>query len=384
MWATILTRLVVLVVNFSVQPNFNFADIVSLRQVSVFGERVSIIGSAVPRSQWNWLADVSLMLWLAYIIDAAVQRWLAGDRESRRKALATGYSVAVPLFCSAVYSQLVIYGVVHGPLSNIVWFLGAYLTMAYELGRDVVVSRRARLEMAELRTQLALSERVSVLGQLAPMLAHELSQPLAAALVNVEAARKILENPRPDLRMLRGIVGDIDSDDRRAAEIIDRMRRLLKRHSIEMRPLSVPDLLHDVVSLVEPEAASKQVELGLHIDPELPRVFGDRVHVSQVLLNLIMNSIHAVQCRPLNARYIVVEARARGAKDDVELAVRDSGPGVPDADEVFTPFFTTKPDGMGLGLSLARTIVDAHGGRLWIDRTTAGEGAVFRFTLRPV
>jgi C4-dicarboxylate-specific signal transduction histidine kinase len=120
------------------------------------------------------------------------------------------------------------------------------------------------------------------------------------------------------------------------------------------------------------------------MQPGLPRVLGDRVHLSQVLLNLLLNSIHAVESRPLDARGIVIEARADHAKGEVELAVRDSGPGIPDdlANEVFKPFFTTKSSGMGMGLALCRTIVEAHGGRLWTDRMAQQDGAIFRFTLK--
>jgi len=278
----------------------------------------------------------------------------------------------------------VAFGVVQSPLSNQLWFLGPLVVMAHELGRDIVMKRRAQEELSTLREQLAQAERVSALGQLASALAHELVQPLTASAANVGAARMELESAQPDLVELRAILGDIDRDDHRAVDIIDRMRRFSQRRTIDMQPLAVEDLVQDVISLVRSEATNKRVVVALVMEPGLPRVLGDRVHLSQVLLNLLMNGIHAVESCPLDARDIVIEARADDAKGEVELAVRDSGPGIPDnlADEVFKPFFTTKSNGMGMGLALSRTIIEAHGGRLWTERMAQQDGAVFRFTLK--
>jgi signal transduction histidine kinase len=383
MWTVIIARLVVAGANFVVYPNFNFSSIDSLRHVSFFGDQVSVIGVAVP-SERQWFAVASLVLWAAYLSDAAVQQWLKGEKESRRRAITAGLCIIVPMIATSLYTQLLVFGVVHAPASNVPWFLAALVMTASELGRDFVLSRRERLEVAELRSTLAQVDRVSALGQLASTLAHELTQPLAATSANVEAGLAQLSSKKPNLEELRSILNDIGNDDRRAADIIDRMRQLFKRSTIEMQPLNVEDVVHDVVSLVLPEAASKNVVLRLFMQPGLPRVVGDRVHLSQVLLNLLMNSIHAVQSRPPGARRIEVEARADDVKAEVEIAVRDSGPGIPDSmvDKVFKPFFTTKSEGMGMGLALSRTIIETHGGRLWTDHMPQQEGAVFRFTLR--
>jgi signal transduction histidine kinase len=374
-------------VNFLVHPNFAFSSIDSLRSVSLFGDQVSAIGVAVP-SERQWFALASSALLIAYLLDAAARGWmngLKGSRDTSRRAVAVGLGLAFPLLCNVIYVQLMVFGVLEGVLvSNLPWFLGAFIVMAAELGRDFIVSRRERLELAELRNRLMQVERVSTMGQLASTLAHELAQPLTATLANVQAALIQLKCEKPDLAELSAILDDIGRDDRRAAEIIDRMRQLLKRHTVGMEPLEVADVVRDVTSLVRPEARSKNVVLSVLMPPGLPRVLGDRVHLSQVLLNLLMNSIQALQSRPLDARQITVEARADDETGEVEVAVRDSGPGIPDgiADNVFKPFFTTKSEGMGMGLALSRTIIEAHGGRMWADHRKHQGGAVFRFTLK--
>ncbi|HET7083334.1 MAG TPA: ATP-binding protein [Rhizomicrobium sp.] len=380
----IAARLVILAVDFMAQPAFNFSNIVSLQHFSLLGEQVSAVGAAVPRAGWQEFAVVTLVFLIAYYVDAMVQCWRSGEKDAKRKVLAVGLGISVPWLCTFVYGQAIIYGFFHAPMSNAPWYVGALCIAAYELGRDYVISRGAVLELAELQHQSMRVQMANVLGQLSSALTHELSQPLAANALNAEAALKCLDTEKPDLEVLRAVLTDVRSDTRRCADMINQMRRLFAARSVEMRPLRIEDVVQDSLALISVEARAKKVALSVLMQPGLPRVIGNRVQLSQVLINLLTNSIYAVQGRPVTARRVVVEARADNGIGEVEVAVTDTGSGVPDdvADKLFAPFFTTKAEGMGMGLALSLMIVEAHGGRLWTDRSIGQEGAIFRFTLQ--
>jgi PAS domain S-box-containing protein len=249
------------------------------------------------------------------------------------------------------------------------------------VSRDCTAQKQADQETLLLRQEIAHVGRVSMMGQLASALAHEINQPLGAILRNTEAAELFTENESPDLDEIRAILADIRKDDQRAGSVIDRMRALLKRHDLETRPLDLGELVGDVASLARADAAARQVKLDVDVPGGLPLVRGDRVHLQQVLLNLILNGMDALNEVSRQERHVSVTARLDGAQT-VEIAVSDTGHGIP-ADKlahVFDPFFTTKPNGIGMGLPISRTIIEAQGGRLWAENNNGG-GAAFRFTL---
>jgi PAS domain S-box-containing protein len=246
---------------------------------------------------------------------------------------------------------------------------------------DITERRRTQMEMQNLRQELAHSGRVTMLGQLASALAHELSQPLGAILRNAEAAELFLQSPKPDLEELRNIITDIRKDDQRAGAVIERLRSLLKRQEIEIQSLDVGKLADEIVPLLRPDAVGRRISIELDKTPDLPLVRGDRVHLQQVLLNLVVNGMDAVaNCEP-DRRRVRLQVAPDGARF-VAVVVSDFGHGIPatQLERVFEPFFTTKLQGMGFGLSISRTIVEAHGGRISATNNSEG-GATFRFTV---
>jgi C4-dicarboxylate-specific signal transduction histidine kinase len=219
------------------------------------------------------------------------------------------------------------------------------------------------------------------MGELATSLAHELNQPLNAILQNAGVAQMLLTaNPAPPaLGELTDIISDIRKDDIRASEVIRRMRGLLQKHELESHPVNLNEVAEETVAIVQPDARSREVQLEMELADDMRTIMGDRVHLQQVLLNLLMNAIDAVATMPAESRRVRVCTTHSDA--EVRLAVVDSGMGIR-ADrlsEIFEPFYTTKSagSGMGMGLAIARNIVEAHAGRMAAENNPAGGATVW-------
>jgi C4-dicarboxylate-specific signal transduction histidine kinase len=237
----------------------------------------------------------------------------------------------------------------------------------------------AELELSHQRMQLVHAARLATVGELSASIAHEINQPLAAILINAEAGKSLIKSGGARMEELHEILTSIRDDDVRAGEVIKRMRQLLRHEPIEMRPLNINDVIESIVRLTEGLAKRKSVEVRTELDPSLPQIKGDFVQVQQVLLNLIVNAMDAVATGPADRCRVTIASVQRAGS--VEVTVSDSGPGIAaeKLTQIFDPFFSTKSDGMGLGLSITRTIVRAHRGEIRAE--SGSDGATFRFSI---
>lgn len=241
--------------------------------------------------------------------------------------------------------------------------------------------RRAELALQRQRGELFHATRLATMGELTASIAHEVNQPLGAILANVDAAEMLLESGSVSAEELRQILADVRRDDLRASDVIRRLRALLAKHETKRDWLDVNETISEVLQLLAAEIRRRDVTVETAFDAPLPRVLADRVQLQQVMLNLVINAMDAVADAQGGRRQVSVSTW-RSTDGGVEVAVADHGPGIPAdrLDKLFESFFTTKPRGMGLGLSIARTIVEAHGGRIWAE-SDAQCGATLRFAL---
>lgn len=245
---------------------------------------------------------------------------------------------------------------------------------------DISERKRAAAEARRVREELARVGRLATVGQLTAALAHEVKQPLTGILTNAQAARRLLAAGVPDLDEIRTILDDIVEDDKRAAGVVQRLRAMLKRREPELTVVDVNRLIEGVVRFLRTDAVIRNADIRTELEPDVPAIRGDVVQLQQVLVNLVLNGLDAMRDVPAGQRALLITTRRAG--DGVCVGVRDSGTGLTAEcqERIFEPFFSSKPEGMGMGLPIARSIVDAHGGRLWAVNNP-DRGATFFFTL---
>ena len=246
---------------------------------------------------------------------------------------------------------------------------------------DITESRRAAETLREVQTELAHANRVATMGQLTASIAHEINQPIAATVTNAQAGLRWLAAKSPDLAELKQTLARIVKDGNRAGEIIGQIRALIKKASVRKDRLDLNEAIRELVALTHGEAIKNGVSVGMHLAEGLPPIEGDRVQLQQVILNLMINAIEAISGMSEGAREVLITTR-EADPDTVQVALRDTGPGLAPAvpERLFDAFYTTKPNGLGLGLSICRSIIEAHGGRLWATANIP-RGAIFQFIL---
>ena len=244
--------------------------------------------------------------------------------------------------------------------------------------------RQREISLREAQTELAHVSRVTTMGELAASIAHEVNQPLAGIVTNANASLRWLVRDSPNLAEACDAIRRIIRDGNRAGDdgtTLPRMRALFKKACTAMEWLDINEAIKEVVILTQSEVRRNKVALRMELAADLPPVMGDRVQLQQVVVNLILNGIEAMNAVEDRERYLVIRTQ-RGEGDEVCVAVQDSGIGLDpkNVERIFDAFHTTKPDGLGMGLSISRSIVESHGGRLWAV-SNDGPGATFQFTL---
>jgi len=251
-------------------------------------------------------------------------------------------------------------------------------TSHYYIFRDISENKRAAEALERAHAELVHLARVTTIGELVTSIAHEVNQPIAAVVTNGNAAMRWLGQQPPNLNETRESLGNIVRDATRAGEVIQRIRTLVQKGTPQMGPLAVNEVIRSVLHLLDAEIRRADVRVRMELE-ELPEAIADRVQLQQVMLNLIINAIDAMKSIPKRPGVLIIRTRRDG--EFILVQVHDEGIGLTSdqTERMFDPFFTTKPDGVGMGLTISRSIIDAHGGRLWA--TSGDSGTVLNFTL---
>jgi two-component system, LuxR family, sensor kinase FixL len=258
------------------------------------------------------------------------------------------------------------------------------LPAVLETNNDITERRRAEDALHQAQGELARVTRVTTLGELAASIAHEINQPLAAIIADASACLHWLATEPPSVDQVRGALGAIVDDGNRAAEVLTRIRALLARSAVARQPCQLASIVAEALPLVRPELRRHGIALRMALAENVPAVLGDRIQLQQVLINLLVNAAEAMRDVPAERRRLVVA----GARETIEaddwavITVEDGGAGLGDleTDRVFEPFYSTKPGGLGMGLSISRSIIESHGGRLWAT-ANPDHGATFHLVL---
>jgi signal transduction histidine kinase len=366
----------VIVDNFLLPGNQVFSEITVLEPHEMpWGESY-----AVPDGHLNplkWLGDIPSILFLVFVVDATVRLYPRGNRQ---RAWAVGGVIVVFILLAGVHTPLVDVGLIKTPYLIGFFFLAIVVGLTNELVRDIARASRTANELRRVQSELEHLGRVTLLGELTAALAHELNQPLAAILANAQAGSLFLEQAEPDLGEIADILQEIASEDERAREIILRLRAMLEKGEQVRESTDLNHEVEETVMLLGHELESNAVALDLELGDRLPPVRADRLGIRQVLVNLLLNAEQAAAAGRDGEGKVLV--RTRVADDSATVEVSDNGSGIdPEAlATIFEPFYTTKLSGIGMGLSICRTIIENHRGKIRAENRDGG-GAKFTISI---
>ncbi len=379
MWGTLALRAITVAVNFLVPGSLILQTVTAMQPVTILGERISVpVGFTSP---WTPLGNVSAALFVVYLIDASVSAWRRG---LKRQALVVAGLLVPALLVALVRAVILSWGGPSLPSPFLVSLLplAAMLVMSFALSSELL---RAELLARELReshermgaaaVELDRVSRLTAMGEFAAALAHETIQPITAMILEAKSSLYALDASNPDVEDARiGLQSIVDSG-QRAAQVIQRNRELFRHRTVRASSLEVNEVIGEARSLAGWRLHDSNVGIEMTLAQGLPLISGDRVELQQVLLNLIANATDAVESRANPRVWIRTSQDADGAR--VEVGDNGVGLGGVDMRRMFSLSYTTKPNGTGVGLSVSRAIVDAHGGRIWAESNVEGGASFF-------
>ena len=365
-----------IVINFLSPGSLTFDLLTDLKREHTFlGESFSLPEGDL--NQWRLLADAASLLILIYIIDATYKLWKRRDGD---QTWITGSAIVAFILFAGIHTPLVDAGVVSTPYMIGFSFIAIVLALSYQVVRDAIRAMRYKLDLQQARHSLDQYGKADLLGECGVMLAHELNQPLTAILSNAQAAQRYIDSDHLDVEEVRAILRDIVDDDRRASEIIKRIRMLLKNEEGTREYFDLNAIIEEVVEMLRSELEDNNIGLSTNFAGELVPVYAGRIEVQLVLMNLLLNALKAMADSSRQSRSLSIITQMRG--DEALVEIGDTGPGIAEDlhDSLFNRFISGEGDRLGMGLAISRRIIERFGGRIWAENKEDG-GAVFSFTL---
>jgi signal transduction histidine kinase len=367
-------RFVSLIINFVQDPNLNYVAMTSIETITVLGESVATVEGV--SSPWMLLGQIALLMLLLYIVDAAIIAW---RRDRSRRAVTFCGAIGVLVFFGTLQAILVFWEIVNLPMLLAPFFLGVALVMGGQVAMQALRAGQLDVALQESNERLGQVSKAAAMSELSGALAHELNQPLGIILSNAEAAKMMLASDRIDVNELRDIIGDIISADRRAADVIKRLRSLLQRGNPELKECNINEVVDEALGHLAKDFRVHGISLQRTSDNQIPLVRAERILIVQVIMNLLSNARDAVMKNVAGQRLVMVDVSS--SEQDVLISITDNGGGLEgDPGRLFDAFMTTKSNGMGMGLAIAKSIVEAHGGRIHAS-SQPESGALFQVSI---